>query len=282
MVEPMPRLHASPLFREPDLQLSRVTCDGHDGPRLKEECSDGDGLVLALHGRFQFRDAATRAVVGPGVGLRMCAHRPCEISHPHGGGDACLSVRGTWVSRWMDPDTRTFAVSAEAYVKLQAVLARVAHRAPVERLQVDVAHRAPVERLEVEEALCAVVAPPLAPARGDALSARERHIAGTIAHEVALRFDERLSLEALARDAGVSVFHACRVFRRVMGTGIHQHQQEARLRHALALLLDTRLPLAEVALEAGFANQGHLGNAFMRRYGRTPGATRKGPRPRGA
>ncbi|WP_164019798.1 helix-turn-helix transcriptional regulator [Pyxidicoccus trucidator] len=259
----MPRLHASPLLREPDLQLSRVTCDGHDGPRLQEECSDGEGLVLALHGRFQFRDATTRAVVGPGVGLRTRAHQPCEISHPHGGGDACLSVRGPWVFRWMDPDTRTFPVSAEAYVRLQAVLARVARQEPVERLQ-------------VEEALCAVVSPPTRPERGDAPNTREQTIAGTIAHSVALRFDERLSLEALARGAGVSVFHACRVFRRVMGTGVHQHQQEVRLRHALALLLDTRLPLAEVALEAGFANQGHLGNAFMRRYGRTPGATRKG------
>ncbi|MFP2909641.1 helix-turn-helix domain-containing protein [Pyxidicoccus sp. 3LFB2] len=265
----MPRLHAFPLLREPDLQLSRVTCDGHDGPRIKEESSDSEGLVLALHGRFQFRDATTRAVVGPGVGLRMRAHQPREISHPHGGGDACLSVRGAWVFRWMDPAVRTFPVSAEAYVRLQGVLARVARREPVERLQ-------------VEEALCAVVAPPVKPARGATPSARERELAGTIAHELALRFDERLSLEELARQAGVSVFHACRVFRRVMGLGIHQHQQEVRLRHALALLLDTRLPLAEVALEAGFANQGHLGNAFMRRYGRTPGATRKGLLPRGA
>lgn len=262
----MPRLHASLLFSEPDLQLSRVTCDGHDGPRLKEECAEGERLVLALHGRFQFRDATTRAVVGPGVGLLMRPGQPCEISHPHGGGDACLSVRGAWVRRWMDPGATTFAVSAEAYVRLQAVLARVARREPVERVQ-------------VEEALCLTVA---RPKRGGAMKAREREVAEAIAHALALRFDERVSLEELARGAGVSVFHACRVFRRVMGTGIHQHQQEVRLRHALALLLDTRLPLAEVALEAGFANQGHLGNAFMRRYGRTPGATRKGQLPRSA
>lgn len=260
----MPRLHASSLLRESDLQLFRVTCDGCDAPRVKEESTDSESLVLALHGRFQVRDAKTRAVVGPGTGLRMRAHQPREISHPHGGGDACLSVRGAWVRRYVDLDTDTFAVSAEAYVRLQAVLARVAQREPVERLQ-------------VEEALCLTVARP--EPRAEVVrtpNAREQDIAGAIAHEVALRFDERLSLEELAQGAGVSVFHACRVFRRVMGTGIHQHQQEVRLRHALALLLDTRMPLAEVALEAGFANQGHLGNAFMRRYGRTPGATRKG------
>ncbi|WP_163992085.1 helix-turn-helix transcriptional regulator [Pyxidicoccus caerfyrddinensis] len=259
----MPRLHASPLLRETDLQLFRVTCDGHDAPRLKDESSDSESLVLALHGRFQFRDARTRAVVGPGTGLLMRAHNPCQISHPHGGGDACLSVRGPWVRRFVDPATATFSVSAEAYVRLQAVLARVARSEPVERLQ-------------VEEALCLTVSRSEPRATSSAPTARERNLAGALAHEVSLRFDERLSLEDLAQGAGVSVFHACRVFRRVMGTGIHQHQQEVRLRHALALLLDTRLPLAEVALEAGFANQGHLGNAFMRRYGRTPGAARKG------
>ncbi|NMO20448.1 helix-turn-helix transcriptional regulator [Pyxidicoccus fallax] len=265
----MPRLHASLVFSDQDLQLARVTCDGHDGPRLQEECAEGERLVLALHGRFQFRDARTRAVVGPGVGLRMRPRQPCEISHPHGGGDACLSVRGPWVRQWMDPDAATFSVSAEAYMHLQAVLARVARREPVERVQ-------------VEEALCLTVAPAEPSLREHTPNAREREIAGAIAHELALRFDERVTVEALARNVGVSAFHACRVFRRVMGTSIHQHQQEVRLRHALALVLDTRLPLAEVALEAGFANQGHLGNAFMRRYGRTPGATRKGHMPRSA
>jgi AraC-like DNA-binding protein len=260
----MPRLHAALLFNEPDLQLARVTCDGHDGPRLKEESAEGERLVLALHGRFQYRDARTRAVVGPGTGLLMRSRQPCEISHPHGGGDACLSVRGTWVRRWMDPDVATFSVSAEAYVRLQAALSQ----------------GGPVERLQVEEALCLSVSP----SRPPEAPARERAIAEAIAHGAALRFDEGVPLEALAREAGVSVFHACRVFRRVMGTSIHQHLQEVRLRHALALVLDTRRPLAEVALEAGFANQGHLGNAFRRRYGRTPGAVRKGitPVPRAA
>ncbi|QSQ22323.1 helix-turn-helix transcriptional regulator [Pyxidicoccus parkwayensis] len=257
----MPRLHASPLLRESDLQLFRVTCDGHDGPRIKDESSSSESLVLALHGRFQFRDAKTRTVVGPGTGLFMRAHQPCQISHPHGGGDACLSVRGPWVRRFADPAQATFSVSAEAYVRLQAVLSRVARNEPVERLQ-------------VEEALCATLSRPERSA--EPVTARERNLAGAIAHDVSLRFDERLSLEELAQSAGVSVFHACRVFRRVVGMGIHQHQQEVRLRHALALLLDTRMPLAEVALEAGFANQGHLGNAFMRRYGKTPGAARKG------
>ncbi|MFY1827481.1 helix-turn-helix transcriptional regulator [Myxococcus fulvus] len=256
----MPRMHATLLFSAPDLQLARVTCDGHDGPRPREEGVDSERLILAMHGRFQYRDSRTRAVVSPGVGLRLGPQRPCEIRHPHGGGDACLSVRGTWLRRWSHSDASTLSVSAEAYVRLQSLLS-------------DVARREPVERVQWEEVLGLV----LTPGERDTttVSPRERDIAHAIAHEAALHFDARVSVESLAASAGVSPFHACRVFRKVTGAGIHQHIQEVRLRHALALLLDTRLPLADVALEAGFANQGHLGNAFRRRYGQSPGAARR-------
>ncbi|WP_342375190.1 helix-turn-helix transcriptional regulator [Myxococcus stipitatus] len=260
----MPRLHAAPLFSAPDLQLYRVTCDGQDGPRLKEEAVDSNRLVLALHGRFQFRDPKTRAVVSPGVGLRLSPRRPCEISHPHGSGDACVSVRGDWLRRWDSSDATTLPVGEDAYRKLHAVLTHASAGAPVDRLQ-------------VEEALGLVLAPPEPTSSG--ASQRERDIAHAIAHEAALHFDAGTSVEDLARGARVSAFHACRVFRKVMGTGIHQFIQEVRLRHALALVLDTRRPLAEVALEAGFANQGHLGNAFRRRFGQSPGATRKAHAP---
>ncbi|MCP3059164.1 helix-turn-helix transcriptional regulator [Myxococcus sp. K38C18041901] len=253
-------MHASLLYSAPDLQLARVTCDGHDGPRPREEGVDSERLVLALHGRFQYRDSRTRAVVSPGVGLRLGPQRPCEIRHPHGGGDACLSVRGAWLRHASHSEASTLVVSTEAYVRIQEMLAHVARGEPVERVQ-------------VEETLGLILTPG---ERGPlTVSPRERDIAHAIAHEAALHFDARVSVEALAASAGVSAFHACRVFRKVTGTGIHQHLQEVRLRHALALLLDTRLPLADVALEAGFANQGHLGNAFRRRYGQSPGAARK-------
>ncbi|MCP3165199.1 helix-turn-helix transcriptional regulator [Myxococcus qinghaiensis] len=256
----MPRLHASVLFSAPDLQLARVTCDGHDGPRPKEEGVESERVILALHGRFQFRDARTRAVVAPGVGLRMHPRRPCEIRHPHGGGDACLSVRGPWLTQCLQAEATTFPVSTEAYVRLQSLLSLATRGEPV-------------DRVKVEDTLALVLSPTERP--GTSVSRRERDIAEAIAHEASLHFDAGASVEALAQGAGVSAFHACRVFRKVMGTGIHQHIQEVRLRHALALLLDTHLPLADVALEAGFANQGHLGNAFQRRYGKTPGAVRK-------
>jgi AraC family transcriptional regulator len=60
-----------------------------------------------------------------------------------------------------------------------------------------------------------------------------------------------------------------------MGTSIHRYQAELRLRHALALVLDTRRPLTHVAYDAGFANQGHFGNAFRKRFGSAPSVVRR-------
>jgi transcriptional regulator GlxA family with amidase domain len=49
----------------------------------------------------------------------------------------------------------------------------------------------------------------------------------------------------------------------------------ARLRRAAELLSDARLPLAEVALASGFADQSHLGRRFRSGYGVTPGEYRR-------
>ena len=56
----------------------------------------------------------------------------------------------------------------------------------------------------------------------------------------------------------------------------HRYLAELRLRHALSLVLDTQLPLTQVAYEVGFANQGHFANAFRRRFTATPSEVRSG------
>jgi transcriptional regulator GlxA family with amidase domain len=105
-------------------------------------------------------------------------------------------------------------------------------------------------------------------------NARARAAAQEIAHEVAAHFDRPLPLTLLANRVGLSPFAATRLFRSSTGFTIHQFQVELRLRHALALLFETDRPLADIALATGFANQGHFGNHFRRRYGLPPGRAR--------
>ncbi len=83
-----------------------------------------------------------------------------------------------------------------------------------------------------------------------------------------------LTTARVAAEAGVHPVHFARVFRREHGCTVGEYVRRQRVRHALGLLSDTSLPLAEVALAAGFADQSHLTRVFRQTLGSTPGALR--------
>jgi AraC family transcriptional regulator len=87
--------------------------------------------------------------------------------------------------------------------------------------------------------------------------------------------DQELSLPVLAQQAGFSPYHFARLFRRTTGESPHQFVLRQRIEHAKHLLKEGDLPLAHVALESGFANQGHLTRVFKQHLGLTPAAYRK-------
>lgn len=84
-----------------------------------------------------------------------------------------------------------------------------------------------------------------------------------------------LTIAQLARIAGLSRFHFCRVFKRATGCTVHQYVVEHRLARARAMLESTNQPISQIALDAGFASQSHLNASFKAQYGLTPGAWRK-------
>jgi AraC family transcriptional regulator len=85
------------------------------------------------------------------------------------------------------------------------------------------------------------------------------------------RLDEDLGLEQLARVAGASVSHFTVLFRRSMGRSAHRYVVERRVEAARALLMERRMPIAQVAAETGFAHQSHLTRCMRRLTGLTPG-----------
>ncbi len=81
---------------------------------------------------------------------------------------------------------------------------------------------------------------------------------------------ENVSLDTLAREANISSFRLCRVFRRETGLSPHAYQILMRVRLAKSLLMKG-MPISQVAVEAGFFDQAHLTRHFKRVYGVTPG-----------
>ncbi len=88
------------------------------------------------------------------------------------------------------------------------------------------------------------------------------------------RYREDLHLAELAETARLSPFHLLRVFDRETGLTPHVYLVQVRVQSARELLAGP-LSLAQVAAEAGFADQSHLTRAFKRQYGLTPGRYRK-------
>jgi len=81
---------------------------------------------------------------------------------------------------------------------------------------------------------------------------------------------EHVTLHALARLAGLSPFHLCRLFRRSVGMTPQAYQTQMRVRHAKSLLR-AGLPIKQVTAEVGFYDQAHLTRHFKHVVGMTPG-----------
>lgn len=90
------------------------------------------------------------------------------------------------------------------------------------------------------------------------------------------RCGERLSLAGIGEEIGLSAYHVCRLFHRQTGLKLHQYQLRLRLRAALAEVQDSRRPLTDIALDAGFSSHSHFSAAFGREFGVAPSALRAG------
>jgi AraC-like DNA-binding protein len=82
--------------------------------------------------------------------------------------------------------------------------------------------------------------------------------------------DQKMSLDSVARSAGLSRYHFLRVFKRETGLSPHLFRTLRRVDRARQLL-GNGTPLAEAALMVGFSDQSHFTNTFHKYTGATPG-----------
>jgi AraC family transcriptional regulator len=89
------------------------------------------------------------------------------------------------------------------------------------------------------------------------------------------RFAETLTLGAIADAVAVHPVHLARAFRRVHGCSIGEYVRRLRVDFACRALSNSALPLAAIAISAGFADQSHFTGVFRRQTGLTPLSFRK-------
>lgn len=86
---------------------------------------------------------------------------------------------------------------------------------------------------------------------------------------------DSVSLADLASVAQLKPLRLLRLFQRAVGLPPHCYLMQLRVERAKTLLA-SGLPIVQVALDSGFADQSHLNRQFKRRVGVTPGQYRQG------
>ena len=81
---------------------------------------------------------------------------------------------------------------------------------------------------------------------------------------------EPLSLSAVAKAAGASVFHFCKVFRKSTGLKFTDYVARIRLEDARTQLLNPNRRISEVAYDVGFQSLTQFNRMFKRVFGQSP------------
>ncbi|MBA3685914.1 MAG: helix-turn-helix transcriptional regulator [Planctomycetes bacterium] len=99
-----------------------------------------------------------------------------------------------------------------------------------------------------------------------------------VRRHIEANFTQRLTLAGLSARAGCSAQHLCAQFKRHFAVSPIDFAIRLRLHRARVLLSDRNRRVAEVAALVGYDDVPHFSRLFHKRYGASPGATRRSPR----
>jgi AraC-like DNA-binding protein len=92
---------------------------------------------------------------------------------------------------------------------------------------------------------------------------------------IAGHLDEELSLEQVARAAGMSAFYFCKIFKGATGLTFTDYVARARVEKTKQLLLNPNTRVSEAAYEAGFQSLSQFNRVFRRIEGQAPSSFRE-------
>jgi AraC-like DNA-binding protein len=247
-----------------------VICAGDCRHKSVVECAQTTFLVFPYRGVYVRHVGRTDSVAESNQVLFFNQGEEYRISHPVGGGDACLSIGVA--GHWLDELAPREHVHDREDVTFRRQRLRIDARAQalVATLRYSL-DRKIAETLEAETLTLTLLR--------RALGERTSHAAGASVGRQKLvdraklllssDLTRRWTLGEIGAAVGVSPVYLTQVFQQVEGMPLYRYQLRLRLARALDLLSQYD-DLTSLSMDLGFSSQSHFGSAFRQAYGRTP------------
>jgi AraC family transcriptional regulator len=249
------------LHTSTNIRVHEYHCRAHRGSPAFTEMHGDFTLALVKKGSFGYRTEGRRHELVAGALMFGATGREYVCSHEHASGDVCLSFA---FSRALLDDL--------AGAKIEDVW-RVGALPPHEQIMVLGARDGAFDELALELAgrvIELICDRPLTSPHKEPLHV-DRRRAVRAAEMIEARYAEKLDLETLAQDAGLSAFHFLRLFSKVLGVSPHQYLLRTRLAAAARILLDDPdRSITDVAYDVGFGDVSSFVRTFHRAAGVSP------------
>ena len=246
-------------------QAADWRCGSEDTAPHRTEASPRPAIAFTRRGAYRRHVGSRTHLIDPGAAVGYPEGMEYRVSHPVPGGDRSLVV--TLSER---------AVEDFRIDRLPDVDAAVPRRSVLDVRKVELAAgegaRLAVEEILlrlVQEALRTLTHPRRSPLRRRGTAAAHRRAVDRAKEVMAARYEERLSLDDIARDSGYSAPHLCEVFRKETGIPIHRYLSRLRLLVALEGL-EGAPSVTRLAYDVGFSTPSHFSTAFRREFGHPP------------
>ena len=202
----------------------------------------------------------------------------CTHDH-HAGGDECLSFQlGAELVETIGDDPRVWRSGAIAPQPEMMVLGELAQASAAGRCDIGLDEIAMVFTARFVARICGRARSSSSSSSSSSMRSLDRRRAVEAALWIDTVAHEPVSLERMAREAGLSPFHFLRLFAKVLGVTPHQYLVRSRLRRAARLLADDERSITEVALNVGFEDLSNFVRTFRRAAGVSPRRFRQASR----
>lgn len=102
----------------------------------------------------------------------------------------------------------------------------------------------------------------------------DNHLIYEILRYLNQNIDQRITLEMMEKYSGYNRNKINSEFQKELNTTVMRYFIRMRMKLAAAIIRDTEIPMAEVALRVGYPDVGYFNRTFKSHYGKTPGEYR--------